>query len=320
VGGGIARAACKVVTKHEGMRWVAGGSFLMGSDRHYPEEAPAHRARVAGFFMDETPVTNGEFRRFVEGTGHVTFAERPPDPKMYPTALPALLVPGSAVFFRTTRPVNLADCSQWWQYVPGADWRHPEGPESSVDDRDDHPVVHLAYEDAEAYAAWSGKSLPTEAEWEFAARGGLEGAAYVWGDEFAPDGRVMARTWQGEFPWQNVLADGFDRTSPVRSYPPNGFGLFDMAGNVWEWTADWYRARHEKPARPCCVPSNPRGGTAPESIDAVATGTRIPRKVLKGGSFLCAPNYCLRYRPAARIPETVDTTTCHVGFRCIARP
>jgi formylglycine-generating enzyme len=306
------------VTKHEGMRWVEGGSFLMGSDRHYPEEAPAHRARVSGFFMDETPVTNRQFRRFVEGTGYVTFAERPPDPQMYPTALPALLVPGSAVFFKTTRAVNLGDCSQWWQYVPGADWRHPEGPESSVDDRDEHPVVHLAYEDAEAYAAWSGKSLPTEAEWEFAARGGLEGAAYVWGEEFAPGGTVMAKTWQGEFPWQNLLADGFERTSPVRSYPPNGFGLFDMAGNVWEWTSDFFTLPPGESLNPCCVPSNPRV-TEAEPGDPTATDGHIPRRVIKGGSHLCAPNYCLRYRPAARQGEAIDTSTRHIGFRLIVR-
>ena len=250
-------------------------------------------------------------------TGHITFAERPPLAADYPGADPALLVPGSAVFFTTTANVDLRDCSHWWKYVPGADWRHPEGPESSIAERPDHPVVHVAYEDAEAYAAWAGKALATEAEWEFAARGGLEGKIYPWGDDFMPDGKPMANTWQGQFPWQNLVLDGFERTSPVGSFPANGYGLFDMAGNVWEWTADWF-GQHAVPARPCCVPKNPRGGTREASIDP-SLGAAIPRKVLKGGSFLCAPSYCLRYRPAARIPETVDTTTCHVGFRCVVR-
>jgi formylglycine-generating enzyme required for sulfatase activity len=300
------------------MVWIPGGIFQMGSDEHYPEERPVHRAEVSGFHVDRHPVTNADFSRFVAATGHVTFAERPPSATDYPTADPALLVPGSAVFFATSRRVDLRDCSQWWQYVPGADWRHPEGPESSIADRADHPVVHVAYEDAAAYASWAGKALPTEAEWEFAARGGLEGKVYTWGDDPAPGGKPMANTWQGEFPWQNLLLDGYERTSPVGAFPPNGYGLFDMAGNVWEWTADWY-GQHAAPARPCCTPKNPRGGTRDGSVDP-AVGVRIPRKVLKGGSYLCAPNYCLRYRPAARIPETIDTTTCHVGFRCVVRP
>jgi formylglycine-generating enzyme required for sulfatase activity len=293
------------------MIWIPGREFTMGSNEHYPEERPAHRVAVDGFFIDRCPVTNAEFRRFVEATGHVTFAERTPFAADYPGAEPSLLVPGSAVFFETMRRVDLGDCSQWWQYVPGADWRHPEGPESSIESRADHPVVHVAYSDVEAYAAWAGKEIPTEAEWELAARGGLEGKIYPWGNDFTPGGRMMANTWQGEFPWQNLLTDGFARTSPVGSFPPNGYGLFDMVGNVWEWTCDWY-GKHEQ----CCTPSNPRGGPKAASIDP-ALGTTIPRKVLKGGSFLCAPNYCLRYRPAARIPETIDTTTCHVGFRCI---
>lgn len=301
-----------------GMIFVPGGTFVMGSDDHYPEERTAHRVAVDGFFIDRTPVTNAEFRRFVDATGYVTFAERPPDPSQYPDALPELLVPGSAVFFKPTRRVHLGDCSQWWQYVPGADWRHPEGPDSSIDDRMDHPVVHVAWEDVEAYAKWAGKELPTEAEWELAARGGLDGAVYAWGNDFAPNGKLMANTWQGEFPWQNLVLDGYERTSPVGAFPPNGYGLVDMIGNVWEWTCDWFSARHRAPERACCVPKNPRGGTARESIDP-RLGTTIPRKVLKGGSYLCAPNYCFRYRPAARIPETLDTTTCHVGFRCVVR-
>jgi formylglycine-generating enzyme required for sulfatase activity len=213
--------------------------------------------------------------------------------------------------------VDLSDCTQWWQYVPGAAWNHPEGPESTLDGRDDHPVVHVAYEDAEAYARWAGKSLPTEAEWERAARGGIEGAVYAWGDEVAPGGRVMANTWDGEFPWQNRRVAGPPRTSAAGSFPPNGFGLVDMIGNVWEWTCDWFASTHRASQRSCCTPLNPRGGTRAESIDRRAGA--LPRKVLKGGSFLCAPNYCIRYRPAARIPEPIDTTTCHVGFRCVVR-
>jgi len=299
------------------MAWIPAGTFSMGSNDHYPEEAPAHRVSVDGFWMDRCPVTNAEFRRFVESAGYVTFAERPPDPHAYPGALPELLVPGSAVFFDTTRRVDLGDCTQWWQYVPGAAWNHPEGPESTLEGRDEHPVVHVAYEDAEAYASWAGKSLPTEAEWERAARGGLEGAVYAWGDAFAPDGRIMANTWDGEFPWQNRRVAGPPRTSPVGLFPPNGFGLVDMIGNVWEWTCDWFAPKHRSPTRSCCTRTNPRGATRSESIDP--RSGMLPRKALKGGSFLCAPNYCTRYRPAARIPEPIDTTTCHVGFRCVSR-
>ena len=303
----------------DAMAWIPGATFTMGSEQHYPEERPAHPVKVDGFYIDRRPVTNAEFRRFVEATGHVTFAERAPTREDYPDALDELLVPGSAVFFKPTRRVDLSDCSQWWQYVPGADWRHPEGPETTIEDRLDHPVVHVAYSDVEAFAAWAGKSLPSEAEWELAARGGLDGTAYAWGDELCPGGRWMANTWQGEFPWQNLESDGFDRTSPVGSFPPNGYGLLDMIGNVWEWTSDWFSPKHPAPKRPCCAPVNPRGGTRDGSVER-AVDPRRPRKVLKGGSFLCAPNYCLRYRPAARIPETIDTTTCHVGFRCVIRP
>jgi formylglycine-generating enzyme len=289
------------------MVWIPEGTFLMGSDDHYPEEGPTRRVSVEGFWMDRGPVTNADFRAFVNATGYVTFAERPPDPKVYVDADPALLVPGSAVFFPPNRRVELGDCSQWWQYVPGACWRHPEGPDTTLEGLEDHPVVHVAYEDVEAYAKWVGKAIPTEAEWERAARGGLEHATYAWGDDFAPDGQMMANTWQGEFPWQNLLLDGYERTSPVGAFPANGYGLFDVGGNVWEWTCDWFSA-----------PRNPRGATLASSIDKKVP-VRMGRKVLKGGSHLCAPNYCLRYRPAARIPETVDTTTGHVGFRCIIR-
>jgi formylglycine-generating enzyme required for sulfatase activity len=220
----------------------------------------------------------------------------------------------------------MGDFLAWWAYVPGACWHHPEGPESNLHGRDRHPVVHIAYEDAEAYAKWAGKALPTEAEWEFASRGGLEGAIYVWGDEFAPRGRMMANTWQGEFPWQNLKTDGYEGTSPVGSFPPNGYGLYDMAGNVWEWTTDFFTPHHpghapdrEKAHGPCCAPDNRQGGADEQSNVLAQPGEHIPRKVVKGGSHLCAPNYCLRYRPAARQGEAVDTSTSHIGFRCIVR-
>ncbi|HEY1268387.1 MAG TPA: formylglycine-generating enzyme family protein [Candidatus Binatia bacterium] len=300
------------------MVWVPGGTFLMGSNRHYAEEAPAHSVSVDGFWIDQYTVTNDDFRHFVEATGYITVAERPPDPADYPGAKPELLVPASVVFQKPSGPVDLRDCFQWWSYVPGATWRHPEGPASSLKDRSRHPVVHVAFEDAVAYAEWIGKELPTEAEWEFAARGGLEGAEFVWGDEFAPGGKYMANTWQGRFPWENLKNDGFEGAAPVGSFAPNGYGLYDMAGNVWEWTTDWYQP-HAQAVHSCCGSVNPRGGDRDQSYDATAAGGSIPRKVMKGGSYLCAPNYCRRYRPAARMAQPVDTSTCHLGFRCIAR-
>jgi formylglycine-generating enzyme len=304
-------------TRLKNMVRVPGGEFLMGSESFYPEEAPVRRVRVDGFSMDEHPVTVAEFRRFVKDTGYVTLAEQPPDPAMYPDADPDLMVPGSLVFQVSPGPVDLDEYRNWWRWVPGADWRHPEGPDSNVGGRERHPVTQIAYQDAEAYAEWAGKELPTEAEWELAARGGLEGKTYVWGDEFAPRGRMMANTWQGEFPWQNLLTDRYAGTSPVKTYPPNGYGLYDMAGNVWEWTADFYAMADT--SRPCCVPANPRV-SAPDAADMRdEPGGAIPRKVIKGGSHLCAPNYCLRYRPAARQAEPVDTSTGHIGFRCIVR-
>jgi sulfatase modifying factor 1 len=302
----------------EGMAWVPGGAFLMGSNDHYPEEAPAHRVLVNGFWIDRTTVTNTEFRRFVDATGYVTVAERPADAADYPGADPAMLVPSSVMFEKAAGPVNLAGRPTWWTYVAGADWRHPRGPGSSLQGLWKHPVVHIAYADAEAYAAWAGKELPTEAEWEFAARGGLEGAEFSWGTELTPGGRHMANTWQGEFPRQNLGEDGFEWTAPVTSFPPNGYGLYEMAGNVWEWTTDWFQD-HGKITRACCTLDNPRGGEAEQSIDARTPQVRIPRKVMKGGSYLCAPNYCRRYRPAARMPQQVDSSTCHLGFRCIKR-
>jgi formylglycine-generating enzyme required for sulfatase activity len=302
------------------MVWIPGGTFLMGSNDFYPEERPVHRVKVDGFWMDEHPVTNAQFRRFVKETGYVTVAERAPDPAEYPGVDPARLVPGSLVFRRPARPVSLGDPRGWWMYVPGAYWKHPEGPGSHLGGRERHPVVHIAYEDATTYAAWAEKALPTEAEWEFAARGGLEGAIYTWGNEFAPRGRLMANTWQGEFPWQNLNQDRYERTSPVGAFAPNGYGLFDMAGNVWEWTSDFYSPRHPDEApRACCIPRNPRVGPAAQSPMAGQPGGHIPRRVLKGGSHLCAPNYCLRYRPAARQEQTVDSSASHIGFRCIVR-
>jgi len=301
-----------------GMAWIPGGTFRMGSDHHYPEEAPAHRVKVGGFWMDCTSVTNEEFSRFVASTGYVTMAERPPQAEDYPDALPEMLVAASAVFSPPPGAVDRNNAYHWWAYVPGADWRHPRGPGSSIDGLSQHPAVHIAYEDAEAYAKWAGKDLPTEAEFEFAARGGLEGAEFVWGDELHPGGRMMANTWQGEFPWHNSLEDGFAWTSPVGAFPANGYGLYDMAGNVWQWTSDWYQD-HRQIDSPCCTLENPRGGSRDNSYDMASSETRLPRKVIKGGSYLCAPSYCRRYRPAARMAQTIDTTTCHVGFRCVSR-
>lgn len=291
--------------QRDGMISLPGGRFLMGSERFYPEEAPVRPARVAPFLIDETPVTNAEFARFVEATGHITLAETPPDPANYPGILPDRLAAGSAVFQRSDM-LDHSDPLRWWHFTAGASWRHPLGPESTIDGIGDHPVVHVAYADAEAYAAWAGKALPTEAEWEYAARGGLEGVEFAWGDELAPGGAMLANYWQGLFPVANQLLDGWERTSPVRSFPPNGFGLYDMIANVWEWTVDDWGAAKRKPSRPCC--------TAPKH-----DSERFSTKVLKGGSHLCAPNYCQRYRPAARYPETVDTSTSHIGFRCIIR-
>ncbi|WP_421694330.1 formylglycine-generating enzyme family protein [Aestuariivirga sp.] len=301
------------------MAFVPGGEFLMGSDHHYPEEKPAHPAKVDGFWMDIKPVTNREFQRFVDETGYVTFAEIPPDPKDYPGILPEMLQPGSLVFSPPSHAVDLRNNANWWAFLFGASWRHPYGAESSIEGIEDHPAVHIVLRDAEAYAAWAGKSLPTEAEWERAARGGLESQEFAWGSELVPGGQHMANTWQGHFPYQNLAEDGYTRTSPVGSYPANPYGLFDMIGNVWEWTVDWYAPQHEQAQKSCCIPSNPRGGSEQASYDPQQPQFRIPRKVVKGGSHLCAPNYCRRYRPAARHAQPVDTSMSHVGFRCIIR-
>jgi sulfatase modifying factor 1 len=303
------------------MTWIPDGSFRMGCELFYPEERPVHTVAVDGFWIDARPVTVREFRRFVKETEYVTLAERRPDPAQYPGIDPALLVPGSLVFQGTPGPVPLTDYRAWWAYVPGACWRHPEGPGSDVRGRDQHPVVHVANEDAAAYAAWAGKELPTEAEWEYAARGGLDGAVFTWGDEdHAAGGRLLANTWQGRFPWENLGAAGWRGTSKVGSFPANGYGLHDMAGNVWEWTSDYFTPRHPDEApSPCCVPRNPRVESAEQSHDRAAPDAHIPRKVIKGGSHLCAPSYCLRYRPAARQGEALDSSTSHIGFRCVVR-
>jgi formylglycine-generating enzyme required for sulfatase activity len=301
----------------ESMVWLPGGRFRMGSDMHYPEEAPAHDVKVSGFWIDRTPVTNRDFARFVAATGHVTLAEVPPRAEDYPGALPEMLVAASMVFTPPPGPVSLRDWSQWWAWVPGAQWRHPTGPASSIEGLEDHPVVHVAYEDALAYARWAGKDLPTEAEWEYAGWGGTSGREFAWGDTLVPEGRYMANTFQGRFPHANSAADGWERTSPVGSFPANGFGLFDMIGNVWEWTKDWYGAAHA--AEDCCA-ENPKGATLEGSFDPAQPAIRIPRKVLKGGSHLCAEDYCRRYRPAARHAQTVDTSMSHIGFRCVVRP
>jgi formylglycine-generating enzyme required for sulfatase activity len=302
-----------------GMVRLDGGTMTMGSDRFYPEEAPARKVRVDPFGIDATPVTNAQYAAFVAATGHVTLAELPPDPAQYPGMLPQYLEAGSLVFEMPSGPVDLSRVS-WWDFRAGASWRRPLGAGSSIEGIEDHPVVHIAHADAEAYANWAGKALPTEAEWEFAARGGLGDADYACGNELAPQGAMLANYWQGLFPFANQLTDGWLRTSPIRAFPPNGYGLYDMIGNVWEWTNDWFAAPklERKPRGSCCIPANPRGGTRGGSI-VKDDPARMPRRVLKGGSHLCAENYCQRYRPAARYAQPVDTSTSHVGFRCVVR-
>jgi formylglycine-generating enzyme required for sulfatase activity len=284
--------------------WIPAQSALLGSAAHYPEEGPVREVTVDGFWMQTHQVVNDDFAAFVDATGYVTVAERPIDPADYPDAPAENLQPGSMVFHRTPGPVDLRHLSQWWTWTPGASWRHPVGPLSSIAKRARHPVVHVAYEDADAYAQWAGLALPTEAEWETAARGGLIGATYTWGDEPEQPSEPLANYWHGEFPWRPQA--GYGRTAPVGSFPANGYGLFDMAGNVWEWTTDWYN-------------DTPGGGGCCEADSHDPRQPRVPRRVVKGGSFLCADAYCLRYRPAARRPQPVDTGTSHVGFRCVRR-
>jgi sulfatase modifying factor 1 len=288
----------------DGFAWVPAQTALLGSDAHYPEEGPVREATVEGFWMQTHQVSNADFAAFVEATGYVTIAERPIDPADFPDAPPENLQPGSMVFHRTPGPVDLRHLNQWWTWTPGACWNHPRGPKSTLRNRELHPVVHVAFEDAEAYAEWAGLALPTEAQWEVAARGGLSGATYTWGDAPEGTGERLANYWHGEFPY---LPDtGYGTTQPVGSFTPNDYGLFDMAGNVWEWTLDWWT--DTRALESCC---------AAHSYDPNQPQFQIGRKVIKGGSFLCADSYCLRYRPAARRPQMVDTGMSHIGFRCV---
>lgn len=290
---------------------IPGGTFLMGSEEFYPDERPVHERTVESFFIDRHEVTNADYARFVDATGYITVAERDLDPKAFPGADPADLVPGSMVFTPTAGPVDLREWRNWWRWQPGAFWRHPQGPGSTIDDRLDHPVVHIAFEDATAYAAWAGKRLPTEAEHEYAARGGLDGARFAWGDEPYPGGVWQANSWKGRFPYDDEGARG---SAPVGSYPANGYGLYDMIGNVWEWTSDYYTQRHLR------LSDKPVDAGKRENLLARASAQEefpaIPRRVLKGGSQLCSPEYCLRFRPAARSPQAEDTGMSHIGFRC----
>jgi sulfatase modifying factor 1 len=312
----VAGALRQTASAQEYMAWIAPATFQMGSDAHYPEEAPAHPVGLSGFWIDRFEVTNREFAAFVAQTGYVTVAERALRAADFPGAPAENLLPGSLVFTTTAGPVDLRHLAQWWTWTPGACWRHPEGPASTLAGREEHPVVHVAYEDAERYARWARKDLPSEAQWELAARGGLDGATYTWGDEPERAGARLANYWHGEFPWR--AERGYGTTAPVGSCAPNNHGLFDMAGNVWEWTSDWYARSHPDPAESaCCVPHDPRGATVQESLDLTQPQFQIPRKVVKGGSFLCADEYCLRYRPAARRPQMIDTGMSHIGFRCI---
>jgi len=315
---------------------IPGGTFRMGSEAFYSEEAPVVERTVAAFEIDATLVTNAQFAEFIDATGYVTIAERPMDPADFPGADPAMLVPGSLAFAATAGPVNLRDWRQWWKWTPGASWRHPFGPDSDIDDKADHPVVQVAYPDAHAYATWAGKRLATEAEWEFAARGGLDDATYAWGDEM-PE-QLKANTWQGSFPWRNTGANGWVGTSPVGSFEANGYGLFDMTGNTWEWTGEPWTAHHEPrllsgmnllaPSEPVgeaasvdtggcmCSPSSHADLAGRSTPGEHVAGQAQAQRVLKGGSHMCAPEYCLRYRPAARSSQDEDSATTHIGFRC----
>lgn len=304
---------------------IPGGEFSMGmadprGAAHGGHEAmddarPVHRVRVRSFWMDKTPVTNAQFARFVRATGYVTVAERRPRAQDFPEADPAKLVPGAIVFTRPQQPVSLADPYGWWRYVPGASWRHPLGPKSTIAGHDNDPVVQVAYEDAQAYARWAGKRLPTEAEFEFAARGGLEGKLYAWGDELKPGGRWMANTFQGTFPVRDDAADGYAGVAPVATFPPNGYGLYDMTGNVWQWVSDWYRADYYKALSAESVVANDPTGPA-ESLDPAEPG--VPKRVQRGGSFLCTDQYCARYLVGSRGRGEPSSATNHVGFRCVA--
>ena len=319
--GATAAGKTKTTGRFAGMRLLRGGTFRMGSEDFYADERPVRPATVGDFWIDETPVTTEAFAAFVAATGYVTFAEISPDPRDYPGMAPEMARAGSLVFTPPLGPVDLNGQATWWRFAFGADWRRPLGPDGP-EARPDHPVVHIAHVDAAAYARWARKDLPTEAEWEYAARGGLDSAAYAWGEEFEPQGRSMAKTWQGVFPNDNRSPQGLERTSPVGAYPPNGFGLYDMIGNVWEWTHEWYTQPSATPvgeSPTCCGKARSEELAAMQSCDPASPVAGIPRRVAKGGSHLCAPNYCQRYRPAARWPQPIDTTTSHLGFRCVVR-
>ena len=291
------------------MVWIPSGKFIMGAEGGQSDEMPLHEVSIDGFWMDRTEVSNEQFDRFVRATGYQTIAERKPDPKDFPGVPPENLVAGSVVFNPPPGDVPLDNHMVWWEYRAGANWRHPEGPESNLKGREKYPVVHVCWFDAVAYAGWAGKRLPNEAEWEYAARGGLEKKPYAWGDEQVPGGKWMANIWQGRFPNENKVADGFRLTAPVASFPPNGYGLYDMAGNVWEWCADWYRGDYyaKSPSK------NPRGPD--DSFDPNEPG--VAKRIMRGGSFLCSDLYCTGYRPSARMKSSPDTGLQHTGFRCV---
>ncbi|WP_445116500.1 formylglycine-generating enzyme family protein [Acinetobacter sp. WZC-1] len=301
------------------MVWVPGGEFIMGSNHHYPEESPAHRVRVDGFWMDETPVTNEQFAQFVVETGYITFAEFAPKAEDYPHAPPEMLKAGSVIFKSPQHQVTLNDFSAWWGFEFGAYWQSPYGKGSTLEGLEKHPVVHIGYTDALAYASWAGKVLPSEAEWEFAAIGGVEvPEEFAWGSELTPEGKQLANIWYGEFPYERLTLGNYAYTSPVRTFPANALGIYDLIGNVWEWTSDFYQNTHTAhTGKTCCTPKNPRNIAEKQSYDPQQPN--VARMVVKGGSHLCAANYCRRYRPAARQPQAVDTSTSHIGFRCIQR-
>lgn len=298
----------------EGMVWVPGGTFRMGCDNcEMPDSAPVHLVTVDGFWMDRTPITNAQFEKFVKATGYKTVAERKPDQKDFPGAKAEMLVPGCAVFTPPAQDIPLNNPYAWWRYVPGANWKNPEGPGSSIKGREDHPVVHIAWTDADAYAKWAGKRLPTEAEFEFAARGGLDSKRYSWGDELRPGGKWMSNIYQGRFPSKNTGEDGYTATSPVTAFPPNNFGLYDMAGNVWQWCSDWYRPDYFQKLASQGVVKNPKGPA--DSFDPQEPG--VPKRVQKSGSFLCSDQYCMRYLVGSRGKGAIDSGASNVGFRTV---
>jgi sulfatase modifying factor 1 len=298
----------------EGMVWIPGGTFWMGCDDcDMPDTQPVHLVSVDGFWMDRTPVTNSQFTQFVNATSYITVAERKPDPKDYPGVDTDKLVPGSAVFNSPPQDVPLDDITQWWSYVPGASWKHPEGPATTIQGREDHPVVQISWEDAVAFAKWAGKRLPTEAEFEFASRGGLDRNHYAWGDDLKPGGKWAANIWQGRFPSSNLVEDGYLRTSPVTAFPANGFGLYDVGGNVWQWCSDWYRPDYFATLAENKVSHNPQGPA--DSYDPDEPGAR--KRVQKGGSFLCSDRYCSRYLVGSRGRGSIDSGGSNTGFRCV---